>query len=210
MTPSCVYNYPACTGTFDDTGGPSSPYTGNEDYLTVIQPPGATSVSVSFTSFDLELNYDSLWIYNGGNTSAPLLGVYTGTVSPGTVTANTGTMTIRFKADPFVNNAGWTSTWNCILSTGVNNAMLQNGPFKIYPNPSEGIFNLMTASDLKLSQIEIYNAIGERIKPLATGTGNNFKIDLSSYPNGIYFMKIGPESGYSGKEEISQKLIINK
>lgn len=210
MTPACVYNYPSCTGTFDDTGGPSSAYTGNEDYLTVIQPPGAASVTISFTSFDLELNYDSLWIYNGGNTSAPLLGVYTGTTGPGTITANSGTMTIRFKADPFVNNAGWTSTWNCILSTGVNNAILNNETFKIYPNPSEGIFNLVAAGDLKLSQIEIYNAIGEKIKPLAAGMNNNYRIDLSGYPSGIYFIKIKPENGYGGKEEISQKLIINK
>lgn len=206
MTPSCTYNYPSCTGTFDDTGGSGNPYSGNEDYLTVIQPPGASSVSISFTSFDLELNYDSLWIYNGGSTSAPLLGVYTGTVGPGTVTANTGTMAIRFKADPFINNSGWTSTWSCVLAaTGVNESILNNNSFKIYPNPSAGVFNLIVADELKRSPIEIYNALGEKIITLAVDKSNISKIDLSSQPGGIYFIHLRSENG-----TLTQKLVIDK
>jgi len=49
-------------------------------------------------------------IYNGTSVSAPLLGSWSGT-SPGTVTANSGAMTLRLTSDGSVNAAGWKATW---------------------------------------------------------------------------------------------------
>ncbi len=132
-TPNCVYMDTTCAGTFDDTGGPSGTYTGNEDWTNIIQPGNATSVTINFTSFDLETNFDSLWVYDS-LPGTNLLGIYTGTVSPGTLTANSGIMSIRFKADPFVNNAGWTATWSCVSTTGVED-LNETVTVAVFPNP---------------------------------------------------------------------------
>jgi N-acetyl-anhydromuramyl-L-alanine amidase AmpD len=169
MTPACVYNDSNCAGTFDDTGGPGGPYSGNQDYESIIQPSNATSVTMNFTSFDLELNYDSMWIYNGAGTGSPLIGVYTGTVSPGTVMANSGVMTIRFKADPFVNEAGWTATWSCTQNTTGQGGLAAGGlQLAVYPNPvtsdatvsyslSEAGRAEITVSDVLGKQLVLFN-----------------------------------------------------
>ncbi|CAN5242673.1 hypothetical protein BH09BAC5_BH09BAC5_02820 [soil metagenome] len=103
----------ACSDTLYDMGGPARNYYDSENYTTTISPTGASSVSLSFTQFDVELNYDSLWIYDGVNTTAPLIGVYTGTNSPGTVSSTGPSITIKFKSDNNTSNPGFTAIWNC-------------------------------------------------------------------------------------------------
>ena len=183
-TPNCVYMDTACAGTFDDTGGPSASYSGNEDWTDVIQPGFATSVTMNFASFDLETNFDSLWIYDGQpfppNT---LIGIYTGTTSPGTVTANSGVMSVRFKSDPFVNNAGWTATWACTSTTGVTEE--NNSAIVIYPNPSSGIF---TIQGLRSSaELSVYDVLGKKIAEEKVSGKETINLKAQS---GMYFYKI--------------------
>lgn len=182
-TPICMYMDTSCSGSFDDTGGPLASYSGNEDWINIIQPM-ASSVTMTFTSFDLETNYDSLWIWDG-QPNTTLIGIYTGTNSPGTVTANSGVMSIRFKSDPFVNNAGWTASWNCFSTTGIDES--ENHETMIFPNPSKGTFTItgLTTSE----QITVYNMLGEKVG-IETSTSNlEFKMLLHS-KRGIYFYEI--------------------
>jgi len=202
-TPTCNYMDTACAGIFDDTGGASNPYGGNQDYTTVIQPANATSVTINFSSFNLELNSDSLWIYNGQPVPPlALLGIYTGTVSPGTVTANTGAMSIRFKSDPFVNNAGWTSTWTCVSTTGINE---QNNDeaVSVYPNP----FSETTTLQIMNGQIanynfKMYNVLGEEVKNETIHNSSQFVIHKNGLPSGMYFYKLIDKSGIIAKGKI--------
>ncbi len=75
--------------------------------------------------------------------------------------------------------------------------------FHIYPNPSNGKFNIINPKNNKTSSIEIFNLLGELIFTL-----NNVKqqseIDLSSYQKGIYFVKIYGEGKFK-----TEKIIIN-
>ena len=195
-TPNCVYMDTSCSGSFDDTGGPSASYSGNEDWTDVIQPGFATSVTMNFTSFDLETNFDSLWIYDGQPVPPnTLIGIYTGTVSPGTVTANSGVMTVRFKSDPFVNNAGWTATWNCVSTTGVNE---ENNPalITIFPNPSNGQFAISGLNSPAL--LSVFDVLGQNITE--EKISNNEPVELKAKA-GLYFYKLKNENGIisSGK-----------
>jgi N-acetyl-anhydromuramyl-L-alanine amidase AmpD len=199
MTPSCNYNDTTCSGTFYDTGGNLANYSGNEDYISIIQPNGATSVSMTFSSFDTEAGFDSLWVYDGGSTSGTLLGVYTGTVSPGTLVANSGAMALRFKADPFVNHAGWAATWSCIQNTtGVSSqSAVKSLQLSAYPNPfTEAIsvnYSLSENSSVKISLVDV---IGREI--ILQNENNQIagehKIQLDtkslSLTKGVYFLKL--------------------
>ena len=121
---------PVCGETFTDPEGATANYANNSDYSVTIYPnnPG-DFVTVSFTSFDIEANYDGLYIYNGNSISAPqisstnpagnipgsLPGAYWGTISPGTITSTSpdGSLTFRFKSDNAINKPGWIANVTC-------------------------------------------------------------------------------------------------
>ncbi|MDP1622684.1 MAG: PKD domain-containing protein [Bacteroidales bacterium] len=109
-----------CTGDFYDSGGPADAYQNNETFTETFYPstPGAM-MRFTFTSFSTELDYDTLTIYNGINTSAPIIGKYHGTTGPGTVTASnpSGALTFRFYSDAYVTAAGWAASISCYSIT---------------------------------------------------------------------------------------------
>jgi spore germination protein YaaH len=104
-----------CTDTIYDMGGPARNYNANEKFTYTIAPTNATSVTLNFSSFTTELNFDTLWIYDGPTISSPLLGTYHGTNSPGTISSSGPALTIRFKSDVTTQTAGWQAIWNCVM-----------------------------------------------------------------------------------------------
>lgn len=102
----------ATGGTFYDTGGAAGAYTNDERKLWLFQPSGgATSVSMNFTSFNLENNYDYLFIYDGATVNSPLIGKYTNTVSPGNINSTGSSLLIEFRSDCATTAAGWAATY---------------------------------------------------------------------------------------------------
>ncbi|HLP65316.1 DUF7619 domain-containing protein [Flavobacterium sp.] len=119
-----------CGQLFTDSQGPNANYINNEDYTVTLYPsnPGEV-VTVSFVSFDTEVNYDGLYIFNGDSTSAPqiasnnpagnvpggLAGAFWGTTNPGSFTSThpSGSLTFRFRSDTSVNKAGWVANVTC-------------------------------------------------------------------------------------------------
>lgn len=196
-TPNCQYSDFNCSGTFDDTGGPTNPYTGNEDYTYMIIPNNAVSVTMNFTSFDLETDFDTLFIYDGPNTSSPLIGTFTGTNSPGTFTSTDTAITLRFISDPFVNNAGFTSTWNCTpLSTSVVE-MNQAFSLAAFPNPFSDVLHIKYfiagKSDVQLFLVDVLGR-GIQLSSMNNQTAGQHeqeidlrKLDLSK---GVYFLRL--------------------
>ena len=106
-----------CNALFYDNGGPSSNYTSNQDLtMTFIPDTPEGILEVTFNTFNLENNYDKLYIHDGTSTSANLIGTYTGTSNPGSIIATneSGALTFRFTSDQSVNNAGWAASIHCI------------------------------------------------------------------------------------------------
>ena len=204
-TPMCASMDTTCSGTLDDTGGPSASYSGNEDYTKTIAPIFAASVTMTFTAMDLENGFDSLYIYNGTSTAAPLIGGYTGTTSPGIVTGTSGTLTLHFISDPFVNNAGFSSSWSCVQNTGINEANDSQSSMEVYPNPSKGTINLRMNQfgNLKILKTEIYTVYGECVHS-QIGVPFNFQINLGSMRSGIYFLHVKTENGIVVKKIIKE------
>ena len=109
-----------CTGDFYDSGGSAGSYASSESFTKTFYPSTVGSmIRFIFSSFATESGYDFLTIYNGTTTAAPLLGTYSGTTSPGTVTASnaTGALTFNFVSDGSVTGAGWAASISCYNSS---------------------------------------------------------------------------------------------
>ncbi|NVO01347.1 MAG: N-acetylmuramoyl-L-alanine amidase [Bacteroidetes bacterium] len=98
------------TGNFYDSGGLAANYGNDERTLTLIQPPAAASITLTFTSFNVEADYDFMYIYNGPTTSSQLIGRFN-TLSPGTITSTGGSLLIEFRSDCATTGTGWIATW---------------------------------------------------------------------------------------------------
>jgi len=102
-----------CSDTLYDLGGPGHNYYDNETFVFTLHPTNAYNLSITFQQFELESGYDSLWLYDGPSTASPLIGGYSGTNSPGTVTTTQPFLTLKFRSDGATNKLGWMAIYQC-------------------------------------------------------------------------------------------------
>lgn len=100
-------------------------------------------------------------------------------------------------------------TSNACLPVGVQENLFNN-TVNIYPNPTSGVFNVQMSklADMQMKDIEVYNMLGERIYQSAhphIRTSSHLQIDLSSQPDGIYFVRVNTEKGV-----VSKKVVVMK
>ena len=107
-----IVSYTASTGTLYDSGGAGANYSNDERKLYLIQPSGVVNVTVQFQAFNLENNWDYMYLYDGTTTAAPLLGVYTGTTLPPNVSSTGTSLLIEFRSDCATTAAGWQLSWS--------------------------------------------------------------------------------------------------
>jgi len=107
-TPTLITN---ASGSFFDTGGAGANYPNDERKVWVIQPVGASNITLTFTQFDVEPVFDKMIIYDGANINAPIIGSYSGSTLPATATSTTGALTIEFRSDCATNQTGWSATY---------------------------------------------------------------------------------------------------
>ncbi len=106
-----------CAGNFFDSGGVNDNYSNNElSVLTILPETPGSAIEVSFSSFNTDNLFDFLAIADGADENAPVIGIYTGTDSPGTITATnpTGALTFLFISDDAGNFSGWSASVNCV------------------------------------------------------------------------------------------------
>nr|WP_294777726.1 M12 family metallo-peptidase [uncultured Flavobacterium sp.] len=181
-----------CSGTpFTDTGGTSGNYTDMENWTRTMIPsnPGL-KIRVTFSSFNLEENFDYLYIHDGPSTDYPDLTFgngLTGNVNPGQFnsTATDGSLTFRFYSDEGVVTSGWNATITCTGTLGEEEADFID--FSYYPNPTNG--NVTITSKDPISEVIVYNVQGQL---LFSQTMNDMttNIDMSSFAGGTYFFKL--------------------
>jgi gliding motility-associated-like protein len=108
--------YETCSGTFFDTGGAAGNYGNDQNIVTTICPTGGSGAGpdteVRFTAWALAVAQgDTLWVYDGVNTSGPVLAVGHNALSllNTTVTASgpSGCLTFEWKSNATGVAAGW-------------------------------------------------------------------------------------------------------
>jgi PKD repeat protein len=110
--------YTAPTGVLFDSGGAADNYDDDERFLYLIQPADAVSITLNIISFSLELDWDYLYVYDGADLDAPLIGEYTGEEIPDIITASGGSVLVEFRSDCNTNYDGWEIEWTSIVGDG--------------------------------------------------------------------------------------------
>jgi hypothetical protein len=94
------------------------------------------------------------------------------------------------------------------LVTGIDNNSVLETNVSLHPNPSTGIINIVaTLSNSQTLEVSVHNSLGQLVTSSKYNnvTSNEFKMDLSNYSNGVYFVTIN-----NGQEKIVKRLILNK
>jgi hypothetical protein len=95
----------------------------------------------------------------------------------------------------------------CDTLTGINELPNNENKIKIYPNPS--IDNIIIESPQK-SEIEILNIQGQLIK-VHTASSDKTNIDISSFPIGMYIVKVKTENAVpAGRQGITVKKFVKE
>ncbi len=181
-----------CSGiSLTDSGGSTGDYLDNETVTRVIIPANPESkATITFTAFDLELDYDYVNIYNGNNDTFPALSSgfgFTGNTIPNplTSTAIDGALTLKFYSDGGVVAPGYIASVSC-SSLGTND-FEKAIDFSYYPNPANN--KVTINSKTEISEVTVFNIAGQL---LYSNKLNNLStnIDISEFANGTYFFKL--------------------
>ena len=94
-------------------------YGNDERWIWVIECDQDARISLSFSSFGLETDYDFLWIYDGDNVYVPKIGRWN-TQSPGTVVSSGNALCVEFRSDCATTAAGWRAHWTAIHNNEID------------------------------------------------------------------------------------------
>ena len=155
-------------------------------------------ISVSFSSFNTESQYDGLFIYDGVSTSSKQIGVYSGTSNPGTITATnkSGALTFRFVSDKSSNKTGWVAT-------------IKSGPYS-KASPTTKI--VMSKSDITVSEGIFLDPGGERNYPNGLDFSQTIRPRKIKSEEPLNLVNIYSQinlNNYSQKTELLRQYITN-
>ncbi|MBL8002947.1 MAG: PKD domain-containing protein [Flavobacteriales bacterium] len=183
-----------CTGTLTDDGGAAADYTPGMSGQFTIAPPGAEVVSLSFTQFAFETNFDYLLVFDGPDNNAPLLYQLTGNgvgVLPngGVITSTGPTITIQQDASPGPTTwEGFILSWNCSY-TGI--AETGDGPVvNVYPQPASDVLTIaLDGADRNDLRLQLTDATGRIVLERAAVAGmTTVDLDVSGLAAGPYVL----------------------
>jgi N-acetyl-anhydromuramyl-L-alanine amidase AmpD len=193
-----------CSGTLRDSGGDIANYRNAESYTYTIAPTGATSVTLTFSAFNLETNYDYLYLYNGPTTASPLIGTFTGTTSPGTRTATSGTMTVRFVSDNATVRSGYAATWSCVGGLSAVTAAAEPAAamdWTVAPNPFETALRLdLTAAGMH--GVRILDLQGRTVYQAKLMGGTSHDLSIQTLAAGAYLLQVTSPDGIPSQRRI--------
>jgi hypothetical protein len=167
-----------------------------------------TTGNVSVWEFAINI-YPDTYVYGGSNTAVTLFEGKTLGFNLAYCDNDTGVrdsfIGSRFELDADKDrgyiNADVFAALELVAATVTSTTSSEEGSFKIYPNPSAGIFYM--ESVFAMDQILVKNNLGLEVwRQSISASGNHAMIDLSKLPKGTYAVQI------SSEEKIFSKKII--
>lgn len=184
------------TGNVGD-GSLTDNYNNNTYCRWFIQPAGATSVTLTFSSFDVSAE-DEVLIFNRSASPIELIAKYSGTNLPPVIVLPAGRLGIEFITDNYQVGQGWEASWTSTGSaSGIQN-MEGINMMSIFPNPSQSELNIQISSELIMNaNLSIVDLAGKQMfsENVALNEMFNYKLDVSNYSKGMYFVTLKNENG---------------
>jgi hypothetical protein len=199
-------------GTLEDGSGPLKDYIPNAACSWLIDPQvnpldSIKSITITFNRFDTETGQDLLTIYDGGTTSSPVLGNFSGGSLPASITSSSNKVLIVFSSNAAVNRSGWLLSYKsnfptyCLLNnmftepsghlsdgSGLKNYLNNtNCQFIIQPPNAAGItlhFNSFQ-TELSIDKLKVYQMDNPNT-PIAEYSGSVIPPDISTNGSGMY------------------------
>ena len=117
-------------GSLTDGSGPMKNYNSDSKCQWLIDPQtdydSISSITLTFDQFTLNSN-DSVIVYDGKNTEAPLLGVFVGASLPPAVTSTGNKMLLRFSVAPGNTAPGWIADFTTVTPVWCHGTTIING-----------------------------------------------------------------------------------
>lgn len=183
-----------CDAVFYETvGGSAGNYANNVQATQTFCAPAGFILTATFAQFNLENNWDKMYVFDGPTTASPMIasangpgfgpapfgaGGYWGTGIPGPFTSSTpgGCLTFHFSSDASVVRPGWVANLSCQAQAPNDNPCTPTGA------------TLITAGASCVPQTFNNNSTTPTTGPPAPGCGN--------YVNGdVWFRFVAPPSG---------------
>ncbi len=201
FTKSEIYT---CTDTLYDNGGPASNYYNNEDYIATITSDPNEKIRIDFIEFETESGYDFLWLYDGSDTTANLIGQYTGNQIPASISGSSNSLTMRFRSDGQATARGWKAIRKC-PTAGTNEPNIHIKLITISPNPAlRNEIITLYIQEKEVLQATIRNTEGKRFESILQQNTNHtyaFRIKNKIQP-GIYYLEIKFTDGSRRTEKL--------
>ena len=194
-----------CGGSqFTDTGGQNGNYGDNETFVKTFYPTTGSALTLSFTAFSLEQDFDFMYVYNGPTTGSPVFAngnALTGITLPTSFTSthSSGAITVRFISDPAVNDSGWKANFSCSV-LAIEEAGGKDNIVQIYPNPAKNTITISSNEGLK--SYKIYDSAGRLLQSASSLKSKKSEVNLSSFETGNYVVSVETE-----KQTVTKKLI---
>ena len=161
-------------------------YGDDERKIWVIRGPEGKIISLDFKSFDLEKDFDFLWVYDGDDVYAPKIGRWN-TQSPGTVHSSGNVMCVEFRSDCATNAPGWQAEWKAVKTIPIEPEEPEIEP-GVFPNPTTGKFTVKSDRE-GLTDLTVFDVYGNMITSLRFQ--NSVEIEASNWASGVYMIHYG-------------------
>lgn len=123
--------------------------------------------------------------------------------STGDETQTIENLTPGFYTVTVIDSLGCFVTDNVEVTIGNTINSSWNQTLNIYPNPAEDYFTVEIGNELIKTQFEIINIEG-KLMYSSILSSNKTQIDLTNFPNGIYYLKIS-----TSDTNINEKIVVN-
>jgi len=198
---SSSQTYTDPSGSFSDGSG-SFLYNNNTTCMYKITNPEAVNITLEFTEFATEEDYDMVQIYDG--KTQELLGQYSGHDLPDVLDVQTSSLIILWATNSTVKDEGWTAEYT-IDGVGIKEEMFTG--FEVYPNPSSGALNInideLPAGDAYLQIVSMNGQLVYKEKLESRAQNMSRTIDLNKEPKGVYLISL-----ITSENKIDRKIVL--
>ncbi len=178
------------SGNLDDGSG-SDNYSDNADCIWYIEPLNASSISLTFTAFNIQGGMDFVKVYDNSGYTPVQIGSFSGSTIPSVVTLTGGYMAVEFTSNASVTNLGWAASYTSVSTTGIVDKDLLSS-VTIFPNPFHQTATLQfSVPEAEACELIMVDIVGKVVKNIAIPPlTSSLVIDAKSLPIGMYFYTI--------------------